>query len=410
VARTDDRRARVSATYATGETLYDGELKHRTSEAPQLELARYDAPSSPLQLVHLRSPDALRQWAPAVGEMLVRLGQSEDVTLSPAYYLLTLPPSRGVDVLVFSNDTTLQAVLYGQRRQVGIWRTGFVTGGDAVGCGCLVGEPAALARVLRLAAAYYLAAGVHAVRWKLALSAGTVGLPDSVAPKGIRQRWLESAAPGDRLLLPPSYAAFLYRLSKLTRRNLRYYRRQAEAAGYRFEAGIAFPEYAHCIRQLRSRLRYPVPEWRLDQQVALLHHFGDGLCAGMRNRQGDLQALLCGFGADQRFHLVARATSVNEARSSLGLVLCGYLIEHLIAQGYSELRFLHGALFPLRRQCLAQTLLALHLDRPNLLWTPLKWVCGRAVHAAPRICGHWAGDLERIAGSYSCPPASDAMG
>jgi len=118
-------------------------------------------------LVHLHSPADVRQLAPLVHELLTRLGQFRDITLDPEYFLLSLPPHWSAEVLAFFDGTTLQAVLYGRRRKVGGWGTGFLNGGDAVGGGCLAGDPAVLPTVVRQAADYYFKKRVHALRWSL---------------------------------------------------------------------------------------------------------------------------------------------------------------------------------------------------------------------------------------------------
>jgi len=335
--------------------------------------------------------------------LLSQLGQQSDLTLHPEYYLLTLPPARRVDVLIISTQATLLAVLYGQRRCLGPWRTGFLTGGDAVGCGGLLSAPEMLLPALHQAASFYLHRDVHAMRWKLALPPDAPGIPEQLPEHllgiGVRQAVSESDPPGDILMLASTYDAFLARLSKLTRRNLRYYRRQADAAGYRFERGVPFQDYARRLQALGPVLRHPVSAWRLQGQAAMLDQFG-GECAGLRSPDGVLEAGLCGFVREGRFHLLARYVNPDLARQSLALVLCGYLIEELVAQGCRELRFLNGALFPFRRYCQARRLLELDLDRPRAILTPLKWVCGRTAQARIAQRGSWERALRRIAGTY----------
>ncbi len=363
--------------------------------------------AQPLQLVHLHSPADVRQLAPLVHELLTRLGQFRDITLDPEYFLLSLPPHWSAEVLAFFDGTTLQAVLYGRRRKVGGWGTGFLNGGDAVGGGCLAGDPAVLPTVVRQAADYYFKKRVHALRWSFAFSAETVGTPEAFTPKGVCCRVVNVPPCGEWLPLAPNYPAFLRRLSKLMRRNFVYYRRRAEAAGFRFDAQVPFEEYAHRIRHLGASLGFPVSEWQLQSAARLMTHFGGGWCAGLRGPDGSLETALCGFGRDHVFNLLGQFTNRAEARRSLGLVLRGHLIESLIARGDTDLRYLHGLSFLEHRYCTPHPLLRLDLDRPRPLATPLKWVCARVVQALPPRNRRWADILDAVAGSYGNTAAGD---
>ena len=354
--------------------------------------------AQPLQLVHLHSPADVRQLAPLVHELLARLGQSRDVTLDPEYFLRSLPPRWSPEVLALFQGSMLRAVLYGRQRRLGAWGTGFLAAGDAVGSGGIAGDPAVLPIVIRQAAEHLLQRRFHALRWSLAFS--PEALEVTQAFPGVHGRVVNAPPGGEWLRLAATYPEFLRRLSKLLRRNFVYYRRRAEAAGYRFVPQVAMAEYASRVRQLGLSLHYPVAEWQLQNANRLMAHFDDGLGVGVRGPDGRLESALCGFRRDNVFNLLGQFTNRAEARRSLGLVLRGYLVEHLIARGDTDLRYLHGLSFLEHGYCTPHPLLRLDLDRPRPLATPLKRVCARAARALLPSHRRWADLLATVAGSY----------
>jgi len=349
-------------------------------------------------LVRLHSPADVRQLAPLVHDLLAGLGQFRDITLDPEYFLLSLPPRWSPEVLAFFQGSRLRAVLYGRQWTLGAWGTGFLTAGDAVGSGGMAGDPAVLPIVIRQAAEHLLQRRFHALRWSLAYSPEALEVTQDFP--GVHGRVVNAPPGGEWLRLAATYPEFLRRLSKLVRRNFVYYRRRAEAAGYRFDPQVAMAEYAPRVRQLRRSLSYPVAEWQLQNANRLMAHFGDGLCAGVRGPDGRLESALCGFRRDNVFNLLGQFTNRAEARHSLGLVLRGYLIEHLIARGDTDLRYLHGLSFLEHRYCTPHPLMRLDLDRPRPMATPLKRVCARAARLLPPSRCRWADLLATVAGSY----------
>jgi len=205
--------------------------------------------------------------------------------------------------------------------------------------------PCAMRSRLAVAAAeYLLRSHAHLVLISLRdaeFRGAAAGEPIRDAPSG---SWLRAASTRTvlrRLLLAGDYDATLANLGAHTRRNLRVYRRRAEATfGCRFvpTAKLSEPEFL----ELSRVCSYPTPEsvssWRY-RTVCLLP---GGVLCGVRTDDGRWLSLLGGRRAGGTLFIDWQLNRVEFESLSLSTVMRSYLIEHECREGTQALLFEGG--------------------------------------------------------------------
>jgi hypothetical protein len=189
------------------------------------------------------------------------------------------------------------------------------------------------------------------------------GSPDSCqicfegAMAGSTKRWwgTQRREVGGAIALHNSFDATLARMGKHTRRNMRYYRRKAEA-----ELGCSFiPDGRRMLRmaqllELNYASTHPVPYCLLERRYLTTKSMDGFFCVGLRRGDGLWLSLLGG----RRHHAVTEVDwQMNRdglAKHSVGTVIRSYLIEHEIAIGMQKLFFEGGTPHSMRHSFLSE--------------------------------------------------------
>jgi hypothetical protein len=282
-------------------------------------------------------------------------------------------------------------------------RTGFIFGGDSMGRGLVVAPPEREQDILTAAADFLLQNGTHAMRlhWtprsNVPQSSVASKLPDARV-----QQILDIHPEGDWLRLQPTYDGFLAHLGPHTRRNLRYYRRKVQAAGYAY-TGILQPELlSPALQSLNQLADYPMDQARLDRDRRFFAAFGTPMVAGLRDAQGQFISLVTGFTDGPHLHILTQLNGESEAlrKLSISLVLRGYVIEDFIARGITAVHFIHGSSPMLGRFCEPVHLQIISIDARHAWMTPLKKFCSSLAEVFKRNGRRVPYRLQRCAGSY----------
>jgi hypothetical protein len=205
--------------------------------------------------------------------------------------------------------------------------------------------------------------------------------------------------PGDRLALPGTYDGFLSTLGKHTRRNIRYYTRRAIAAGIVFDAPASDDAYTAAIDRLNHVADFPDTALELQRAKRLLALHG-GSRFLLRDRSGEAIAALSGFSKEGRFYLFAQLNDGQLRNLSLSLVLRGWVIDHLIATGHTELQFMGSSSRGLGRFCAPLDHCTLFIDRRHSIMVPLKMLVSRAIELFASCGWYIPVVMERLSGSF----------
>jgi hypothetical protein len=249
-------------------------------------------------------------------------------------------------------------------------RTGYAIGGDFTGRGLLLCKPEFESDVMMASIQQMTRDGIHSLHLRL--------LPrDSATPvvRGVKLHCLDGLIPGDRLMLAPNFDQFLATLGKHTRRNIRSYIRKSSEAGITF-AGLLTPEeYQAGVERLNANATFRADALRLERDARLLTFHSAPGRFGLRSRDGDLVAVLCGFSVGKRFHLLTQLNDVNLEQFSLSMVLRGYTMQHLIESGHTELQFMGGTSLSFGRFCSPLQYRSLFIDKRRGLAAGVKQLC-----------------------------------
>jgi len=202
--------------------------------------------------------------------------------------------------------------------------------------------------------------------------------------EGDKKRWwtTQTREVGATIVLEKTVDDTLAAMGKHTRRNLRYYRRKAEAEiNCTFEGDVKHLLDKAQFTELNLASTHPVPEQILDRRFSTMKALEGLFCVGVKAPDGQWISLLGG----RRHHGVSEIDwQMNRGgleKYSVGTVIRAYLIEHEIEIGTSRLFFEGGTPHSMRHTfasekavdiVVAQQSLFVSLLRGIAHWSPPK--------------------------------------
>jgi hypothetical protein len=283
------------------------------------------------------------------------LTATENLKKTP--YLVLMASRSNLEVSEMRAEDLRGAVLIYEYRLLGLGSNLFTTG-DFNGSRAVI-APAALRRQVSAAVCRYLMErGAQIVL--LSLEPGSqescqTSFEDAM--RGERKRWwtTRTRVAGATLALQDTLDATLATLGKHTRRNLRYYRRKAEAdLDYSFVHDVKSMVTMTQLRELNRASTHPVAQSVLDRRLSTLKSIEGFFCVGLKQPDGRWISLLAG----RRHHGVTEIDwQMNRgglAKYSVGTVVRSYLIEYEVAIGTERLFFEGGTPHTMRYSFLSQ--------------------------------------------------------
>jgi hypothetical protein len=178
-----------------------------------------------------------------------------------------------------------------------------------------------------------------------------------VAVAGNKKYWwaTQTREVGATIALEKTFDATLAHLGKHTRRNLRYYRRKAEAElNCTFVGDVKDTLTRDQLAELNHASTHPVADRVLERRYSTMKALEGGFCLGVKAPDGQWISLLGG----RRHHGVSEIDwQVNRRgleKYSVGTVIRSYLIEHEIRMGKDRLFFEGGTPHSIRHAFLAE--------------------------------------------------------
>jgi hypothetical protein len=283
------------------------------------------------------------------------LTATENLKKTP--YLVLMASRSNLEVSEMRAEDLRGAVLIYEYRLLGLGSNLFTTG-DFNGSRAVI-APAALRRQVSAAVCRYLMErGAQIVL--LSLEPGSqescqTSFEDAM--RGERKRWwtTRTRVTGATLALQDTLDATLATLGKHTRRNLRYYRRKAEAdLDYSFVHDAKSMVTMTQLRELNRASTHPVAQPVLDRRLSTVKSIEGFFCVGLKQPDGRWISLLAG----RRHHGVTEIDwQMNRgglAKYSVGTVVRSYLIEYEVAIGTERLFFEGGTPHTMRYSFLSQ--------------------------------------------------------
>jgi hypothetical protein len=283
------------------------------------------------------------------------LTATENLKKTP--YLVLMASRSDVSVLELRARDLWGAVLVYEYRVLGFGSSLF-TASDYNGSRAVI-APAKLRRQVSAAVCRYLMdRGAQIVLLNL-----EPGAPESCqicfegAMAGTTKRWwgTQRREVGATIALHKTFDATLARMGKHTRRNMRYYRRKAEAElGCSFTANVKSMLTMGQLMELNHASTHPVPHSILKRRYKTTKSMEGFFCVGSTRADGQWISLLGGRRHRGVTEVDWQMNRGGLAKYSVGTVIRSYLIEHEIANGMEKLFFEGGTPHSMRHSFLSE--------------------------------------------------------
>jgi hypothetical protein len=280
---------------------------------------------------------------------------SKPGTLKRVPHLLLFSKAEALDLEKLTADELLGAVLLYRYVVLGCG-IGIFSTNDRSGRGTLVAPAALRSTVAEMAIRSLMDRGVLAVL--ISFRDGEVGCHEegrdksqpfgnySSNEKNARWAWRERDTP-DCLPLEETFDGTLAKIGTRTRRNMRYYRKRAEA-----ELGCLFlptvqidkREFLDFNRDCMYAVPTRVASWRYHS----LKYLEKPLFMGIKDRHGRSLSLLGGRRHHDGTEILWQMNRSGLSAYSLSIVMRSYFIEHEIAHGMTKLYMEGGTAHPMR--------------------------------------------------------------
>ena len=323
-------------------------------------------PASPHFFV-LRGMEEILRLKNTLADLSARCGQTGAVqyleyfltsieNLKKIPYLVLVASRSDVDVLQLRVEDIQGAVLVYEYKVFGFRSTLFTTS-DFNGTRGVIAPPAQRRQISAAVCRYLMERGAQVVLLSLhAASTESCEVCFEKATTGERKRWwtTQTREVGSAIILQETLDATLARMGKHTRRNLRYYRRKAEAElSYTFTSDVKTKLTMAQLSEINQASTHPVTNSVLKRRFETLK-FPGFFCVGLQQADGNWLSLVGG----RRNHRVTEIDwQINRqelAKYSIGTVIRSHLIEVEIARGTEKLLFEGGTPHTMRHSFLSE--------------------------------------------------------
>jgi hypothetical protein len=304
------------------------------------------------------------------------LTATENLKKTP--YLILLASRSDVDIFELRAQDLKGAALAYEYRVFGL-SSGVFSTSDFTGSRNVIAPADMRPRLSVLICRYLMERGAQAVLLTFASDSDEdcQGCFDA-AIAGHKKYWwtTQTRIAGATLALEKTFEATLLMIGKETRRNLRRYRRKAEAElNCIFAGDVKNTLSKEQLVELNHASAHPIANHALERRYNTMKTLEGAFCVGVKTPDGQWISLLGG----RRHHGVAEIDwQMNRGgleKYSVGTIIRAYLIEHEIAIGTGWLFFEGGTPHTMRHSFLMQkTVDIVALDRSLLVFLLRKWV------------------------------------
>lgn len=343
----------------------------------------------------------IRALIPQIANLQRQLGQADDVTLAPEYFLEKNELGCAPILVLILQGKEPVAVLYGRERRVLGIRTGLVQFGDYYGDTSIIAREEFKASALSCGALQLFdSPRIHTIRasFKLRDEHDIASVTTKAERAAVNWKVLPETV-HHRLALNSTFDGFLKTLGSHTRRNLRVYRRRVEQRGWKFisrlnpeQSEAAFLALEGQQRTHRSSSRY------LNCCRAALNAVPGSFYAGICTETGEWVSVAAGWLRSDRYFMLVQLNDGRYSRDSISTVMRSYLIEHLIGLGVKTINFVGGSSELLRRFCTPQLCGHFLFEKKDVFGTVRRFAASLAFRHSmmSRIIRGSTGDSEPV--------------
>jgi len=307
-------------------------------------------------LCHLRGRDAILRMRPTLTHLSTLCGQTGAMdyleyfltstdNLKKKPYLVLLATRSDINIFELRAEDLKAAVLIYEYMAMGIHSRVFSTS-DFNGSRGVIAPAEERTKVSAMACRYLMEHGAQIVMLTFAGDGQKTRREffDGASKSGKKRWWTtQTREVGATIVLEKTLDETLATMGKHTRRNLRYYRRKAEAELMcSFESDVKNSLSKAQLFELNQASTHPVTDVALERRYSTMKTLEGMFCVGVKTPDGQWISLLGG----RRHHGVSEIDwQMNRSgleKYSVGTVIRAYLIEHEIAIGTDRLFFEGG--------------------------------------------------------------------
>jgi hypothetical protein len=291
-------------------------------------------------------------------------------TLSPSFFLASINPRMWTPrVVVLKSAGAVVGVVYTKELTVAGIKTGILYGDNTLGM-MLIADPADRPELLRIGLGALLRCeSVRGIRLLMPPDGFEL---DAIKSNHLLEQVEVSSAPAENhsyLALHRDYETFLRTLGPRTRRNLRYYRRRFVEEGHTYIPEISIEDLRESASAFSSQSVIGSSSDGIKRALNMFSCVRQPWFAGLRHRDGSCLSVIGGWReADDATLFLQMNDDRKYPAGSLSLVMRGYVIEDLIAEGVPRLRFWAGASGALARYVTPVPARRFYIDRSTISW------------------------------------------
>jgi hypothetical protein len=297
-------------------------------------------------------------------------------------YLVLAGKRRDLTVAELRAEDLKGAVLVYEYKVLGMPSRVFTTS-DFNGSRAVIAPPAERTRISASVGRYLMTNGAQVVMLSYAGEGDETWSAcfDGSVPGDEKRLWTtQTREVGATIVLEKTADETLAVMGKHTRRNLRYYRRKAEAElGCIFEGDVKSLLNKAQLIELNKASTHPVSEDVLERRYSSMKALDGLFCVGVKRPDGQWISLLGG----RRHHGVSEIDwQMNRGgleRYSVGTVIRAFLIEHEIEIGTSRLYFEGGTPHSMRHAFVSEKAVDIVVAKRSLFVSLLR----RVAHWSP---------------------------
>jgi hypothetical protein len=297
-------------------------------------------------------------------------------------YLVLVGKRRDLNVAELQAEDLKGAVLVYEYKVLGMPSRVFTTS-DFNGSRAVIALPAERTKISASVGRYLMTNGAQVVMLSYAGEGDETWsecFDGSIAGDEKRLWTTQTREVGATIVLEKTADATLAAMGKHTRRNLRYYRRKAEAElGCTFEGDVKSMLGKAQLIELNQASTHPVSEVVLERRYSTMKALDGLFCVGVKTPDGQWLSLLGG----RRHHGVSEIDwQMNRGgleRYSVGTVIRAYLIEHEIEIGTCRLYFEGGTPHSMRHAFISEKAVDIVVAKRSLFVSLLR----RVAHWSP---------------------------
>jgi hypothetical protein len=188
-----------------------------------------------------------------------------------------------------------------------------------------------------------------------------------------------------RLPIKSTWDETLQQFGSHTRRNLRYYSRNAQRYGAIFVPELTTAESREAAFQLQPKSYYPIPARGIEAIERAIERVDGGFAAGLKSPTGEWLSFLTGWRSGGKTSVFFQMNHLDFRKASISTAMRALLIQHEIERGTSDVVFVSYTSEVIERGCANDIRHDLLIAKPSWRLMLITWFASRHLPVEHRL-------------------------